>query len=773
MFGNFTEEARKVIVEAKEEMYELRHPYVGSEHLLLSILKNDNSIAKRLKEYDLDYQILKDELIKIIGVGSKASNWFLYTPLLKRVMENAIIDSKENNNGEVTVEHLFSSLLEEGEGVALRIMLGLNINIDELYNEFTIKFNSSSKTKKNKKLMLEEIGIDLTNKACNNELDPVIGREQEIKRVIEILCRRTKNNPILIGDAGVGKTAIIEGLSQLIVSGDVPISLKNKRIISLDMASTVAGTKYRGEFEEKINKILKELEDNNDVILFIDEIHTIVGAGGAEGAIDASNIFKPALSRGKIRCIGATTTSEFKKFIETDKALERRFQKVMIEAPDNKVLKEIMLKLKTIYEKFHFVSIDENILDVIINLSNKYIYDRNQPDKAIDILDEVCAKVSLRETKDVKEYKKLMKEIKFIIKSKNEAIVNNDFALASTFKEKENYFMNKINILEINLYKNNVKKVSLEDVANVVSSKTGILIHEILNDQTEVINSITNNIESSILGQTEAVNETINIAKRIKLGLKDEKKCYSVMFCGPTGVGKTELAKVFGNNLVGERNVIKLDMSEFKESHSISKILGAPPGYVGYSDNQNVLEEIRNKPYSVLIIDEIEKANDTIINLFYQILDEGQIKDATGKLIRFDNVTIVITSNVGFNDINIGFNKVGNEIVMSKLKENFSPAFINRIDNIVVFNRLDEKTIVKLIDKKILELKDKYNKKGIKLRLGKDVKKEIVDLSNFDEFGARKIMQIIKNKIENKIIESILNDKNDITIKTIRNETKV
>ncbi len=773
MFGNFTEEARKVIVESKEEMYELRHPYVGSEHLLLSILKNDNSVSKRLKDYNLDYQILKDELIKIIGIGSKPSNWFLYTPLLKRVMENAIIDSKENNNGEVTVEHLFSSLLEEGEGVALRIMLGLNINLDELYNEFTIKFTNSRKNKKNKKILLEEIGIDLTKKACNNELDPVIGREQEIKRVIEILCRRTKNNPLLIGDAGVGKTAIVEGLSQLINLGDVPLVLKNKRVISLDMASAVAGTKYRGEFEERVNKILKELELNNDIILFIDEIHTIVGAGGAEGAIDASNIFKPALSRGKIRCIGATTTAEYKKYIETDKALERRFQKVMIEVPTDEVLKEIMLRLKTIYEKFHFVSINEKIIDIIIKLSNKYIYDRNQPDKAIDILDEVCAKVNLRETKDVKEYKKLMKDIKLIVKKKNEAIIDNDFALASSYKEEENNLMNKINNLEINLYKNTVKEVTKEDVADVISAKTGILIHELLSDQPEIIKNISENIGSSILGQKKAVNEVINIAKRIKLGLKAESKCYSIMFCGPTGVGKTELAKVFGNNLVGHKNVIKLDMSEFRESHSISRILGAPPGYVGYSDNQNILEEIRNKPYSVLIIDEIEKANETIINLFYQILDEGQIKDATGKTIRFDNVVIVITSNIGFNDINIGFNKDAGETVMSKLKENFSTSFINRIDNIVKFNKLSEDTIVKLIDKKIIELKEKYSKRNIKIKISKEAKKEIVELTNYNEFGARKIDQIIKNKIEDKIIENILNNKCDVYIKTIKNESKV
>ncbi len=409
MFGNFTEEARIILTHAKKEMYELKHPYIGSEHLLLAILKEKNDISKKLLEYNLNYDKFKSEIIKVVGKGTKESEWFLYTPLLKRIIENAILDSKDNNSGNVTVEHLFSSMLEEGEGVAIRIMLGMNIDLEELYNEFSYKLVSKPRGKKNKKLLLEELGVDLTEKALKGELDPVIGRDKEIKRVLEILSRRTKNNPLLIGEAGVGKTAIVEELSKMISTGDVPMSLKNKRIISLDMATTVAGTKYRGEFEERIRKILKEIEENDDIILFIDEIHTLVGAGGAEGAIDASNIFKPALARGKLRCIGATTIDEYKKFIESDGALERRFQKVLVEIPDKKVVRDILMKLKGIYEKFHLVKISDEIIDLIIELSEKYIYDRNQPDKAIDLLDEVCAKVSLTESKEFKKYNSLNK----------------------------------------------------------------------------------------------------------------------------------------------------------------------------------------------------------------------------------------------------------------------------------------------------------------------------------------------------------------------------
>lgn len=427
MYNSFTEEARKILMSAKEEMKELKHPYVGSEHLLLAILKDKNDISNKLKEYELTYDRLRREIIDIVGLGSQDVDCFLYTPLLKRIMENAIYDSKENNNGNVTVAHLFSAMLEEGEGIAIRILIGMDIDLDDLYHEFAFKL--PIKKSKNKKLLVDELGIDLTKKAKEGNLDSVVGRDYEIKRVIEILSRRKKNNPILIGEAGVGKTAIVEELSRLISLGEVPNNLKNKRIVSLDMATTVAGTKYRGEFEERVNKILKELEENDDIILFIDEIHTLVGAGGAEGAIDASNIFKPALARNKMRCIGATTTMEYKKFISGDKALDRRFQKVDVKTPDTKTLKQILLKLRDTYSNYHKAIISDEIIDYIIELSDKYIKNRYEPDKSIDILDEVCAHVSLKENSKLKKYNNLTKELNEILKTKKNYLIKKDYKL--------------------------------------------------------------------------------------------------------------------------------------------------------------------------------------------------------------------------------------------------------------------------------------------------------------------------------------------------------
>lgn len=748
MFGQFTEEARKILVNAKKEMMELKHPYVGSEHLLLAILKSKNNVSNKLKNYNLDYDKFKNKVIEILGVGFKQSEWFLYTPLLKRIMENSMLDCKEKSS-EVSVESLFSNILEEGEGVAIRILLSLNVDLDKLYNEFSYKIYKPKK----KKLLLEELGTDLTNNIDN---DPVVGRDEEIKRIIEILSRKNKNNPLLIGEAGVGKTAIVEELSRMISLGDVPNNLKTKRIISLDMATLVAGTKYRGEFEERVRKILKEAEEDDNIILFIDEIHTLVGAGGTEGAIDASNIFKPALARNKLRCIGATTILEYKKFIENDKALERRFQKVNIDAPNKETVRQILFKLKPIYEKYHNVILSESIIDNIINLSDKYIFDHNQPDKSIDVLDDVCAKVSLKESNELKKYKKLNKQLQSIIKSKNDAVNSDDFKKASNLKEEEFTLMDQINNLELKLHHKN--EVTLEDVASVINSKTKIPVYEILSEND--INKINEELKN-IIGQDKAIKEVSRIAKKIKLGYKDNK-CYSFLFAGPSGVGKTELAKIFGKSLVGE-NVIRLDMSEFSEPHSVSKFVGAPPGYIGYSDNKTILEEIRNKPFSVLILDEIERANQTIINLLFQILDNGKIKDSKGVDVYFNNVIIIMTSNIGFDEINVGFNKNNDDL--TKLKEYFSIPFINRIDNIISFNRLSEDDIRKIIDLKIKQIIKKY--KNIKVKIDENVINDIVKLSNYYEFGARKIDKIVKDQLENIIIDKIIDNKKSVFIKTL------
>ena len=765
MYNSFTEEARKILMSAKEEMKKLKHPYVGSEHLLLSILKDDNEISSKLKEYDLTYDKFRVELIDIVGTGTKESSCFLYTPLLKRIMENAIYDSKENNNGNVTIAHLFSSMLEEGEGIAIRILIGMDIDLDDLYDEFAYKL--PVKKSKNKKLIIDELGVDLTKKAKEGLLDPVVGRDEEISRVIEILSRRKKNNPVLIGEAGVGKTAIVEEISRMIVNNEVPHFLKNKRIISLDMATTVAGTKYRGEFEERLNKILKELEDNDDIILFIDEIHTLVGAGGAEGAIDASNIFKPALARNKMRCIGATTTMEYKKFISSDKALDRRFQKVEIKEPNKKTVKQILLKLRDTYSNYHKTLISDEIIDYIIELSDKYIKNRYQPDKSIDILDEVSAHVSLKENKKLKKYNMLNKELNELIKNKKNYLIKKDYEKASFYKEQENKLMSKINKLELDLTKEKTNIVSREDVVKIVSRKSNVPIFELKDLNKNDIINFEKNLKNKIIGNEKNIGELISIYKKLKLGFKDDNMPYSMLFSGPSGVGKTELAKLFAKQI--SNSIIRIDMSEYSESHHVSKLIGSPAGYVGYDDNKNLLEKVKDNPFSVLILDELEKAHPSIINLFYQILDEGKLKDSKGEDIYFNNSIIIMTSNIGFNNNSIGFNnknKVNNE-----LKEVFSIPFINRIDNLLTFDYLTYDNIKEIVNNNIKKLKNKYSKKDISLKISSKVIEEIIEESNYKEFGARRIDKIIKNSLENIIINNILDDKQNINIKSIKKET--
>lgn len=747
MFGKFSEEAQRVLVDAQKEMSELKHPYIGSEHLLLAILKNNQDLVNKFKKYKITYKSFKEELINLVGIGDNTPDLLLYSTTLKTILENVIIESRETGD-EISVNELLLSLLNEGEGKAIRILLSLGVDINKLYSDISEK--RKIKQKKSKKLIVEELGVDLTKRAKNNELDPVIGRDIELNRVIEILSRRTKNNPLLIGEAGVGKTAIAEELARRIVSSNVPMPLKNKRIISVDMACTVAGTKYRGEFEERIKKMVKELEDNDDVIIFIDEIHTLVGAGGAEGAIDASNILKPALARGKLKLIGATTISEYKKFIEKDNALDRRFQKVFVEEPDKSNLKNILMNLKSIYEAYHGVKIEEKLIDKIIELSDRYIYDRCEPDKSIDILDEVCTKVSLKEAKEEKEIIKLSDCLTKIQKEKNNAIINQNYDKAYSLKEDEEELQSKINKLKLDyMRKEKVKKVKLKDIVEVVSSKTKIPINEISKDYITSINEIEKTLKENIIGQDEAINKLIDISKKIKLGIKDKNKSYSVLFCGSTGTGKTYLSKLFAENLVGKNNVIKLDMSEYSESISINKIIGSPAGYVGYDDNKNILEEIRNKPYSVLILDEIEKAHKSVLNFFLNILDEGNCKDSSGKTVRFDNVLIIMTSNAYVSKSLMGFNK---KTTNNSLEDFFSKEFINRIDEIVPFNKFTEEDINKIIIKEANKCYKKYNSENI---ISLDMINRIIKESNYEEYGVRKLCKAVRKEIENQIVCNI------------------
>ena len=763
MFSKFSEDAQKVLMNSKKEMQELKHPYVGSEHLFLSLLKVDNDSSKKLNELGITYDKFKDKLIELVGIGKEDNSWFLYTPLLKRVMETALLISKESSLNEVTTEHLLFAILEEGEGVAVRVLNKLDIDINELQDYFSTRLSSKKKNGK-KKLMIEEFGIDLTKKALSNELDPVIGRENELKRMMEILCRRGKNNPLLIGDAGVGKTALVEELARLIVTDKVPEKLKNKRIISVSIASLVSGTKYRGEFEERVTKMLKELEASNDILLFIDEIHTLMGAGGAEGAIDAANIFKPALARGKIRLIGATTTEEYKQTIEKDRAMDRRFQPVYIYEPDDVQVYDILLKLRPIYESYHGVKIGDDELKLIIELSNRYIYERKQPDKAIDILDEVCSKVSLMGHKDNAKLDLYKDELSKIKEAKKEYLMKQDFENATLVKKQEKELLTKINTLE--LKKGNKKFLQViqnNDIALVISAKTKIPVYEINGTSSKYIKDLEKSLRREIIGQDEAIFELIKATKRMKFGYKDSNKPYSYLFAGPTGVGKTKLALEYANYLFGKDKLIRFDMSEYRDSTSITKIIGSAPGYVGYDDGKNKLEEIRKNPHAVILLDEIEKAHPSVLNLFLQILDEGKITDSKGNIIHFNHHIIIMTSNVGFNKDSVGFvEEVSRDD--SKLKEVLSLELLNRIQKVIYFRKLNIKDMKLIMKNKLDFVKKKFKETDIKVHISDSIVEEMINLTRYLEFGARKVDQVIEDKIDDYVIDNILDGKTEIYV---------
>lgn len=765
MFSRFSEEAQKVLLNAKKEMQELKHPYVGTEHLMLSLISIQKDISKKMAEYGVTYQKFKDKLIEIVGVGNEDNPWFLYTPLLKRVLEAAILISKESGNGEVGCEQLLFSILEEGEGIAVRILEKMNVEVEELQEVFSLKLTTKKKGNK-KKLLVEEYGVDLTKKALNHEIDPVIGRDEELLRVMEILSRRTKNNPLLIGDAGVGKTAIVEALAQLIATNQVPEKLENKRIISVSIATLVAGTKYRGEFEERVTKMLKEIENDDTIILFIDEIHTLMGAGGAEGAIDAANIFKPALARGKLQLIGATTIDEYKQSIEKDKAIERRFQVVMVEEPTSDQVYDILLKLRPLYEKFHHVKITDDCLRFIIQLTDKYMHDRRQPDKAIDVLDEVCAKVSLVSDKDSKTLHQYQEKLIELVDKKNKYILQEDFEKAGALKTAEKELSSSINTIELKRMKTkNIRRVKLEDIANIVSIKAKVPVYELHSANLKLLRKLERELKQTIYGQDQAIMQLVNFTKKMQLGYNQSHRPTSFLFVGSTGVGKTMLAKEYSRLLFGEDQLIRLDMSEYKEASSITKIIGSSPGYVGYDDGKNKLEEIKNKPHAVILVDEIEKAHPSVLNLFLQILDEGRITDAKGNTVHLEHNIIIMTSNIGFSSHELGFVPVST--VESKLQDFLSLELLNRIDQIIQFKRLSHDAISQVVTKKMKELKEKFKNRGVKIQFADSLVEEIIRSCDYEKFGARRVNKLIEEKVDNYIIDQILSGVNHIKVEEI------
>ena len=686
MFSVFDEEVQKILLNSKKEMQKLKHPYVGSEHLILSILKYDNTISNKLNKLGVDYNSFKNKVIDLIGYGTETNNWFLYTPLLKRVLESSILDSRDNNINVITIDHLFLSLLEEGEGIAIRILISMNINIDSLYSDFYNKVQGKKKAK-DKKLKILDYGTNLIVQAKKGLIDPVIGREKELNRLIEILSRRRKNNPILLGDAGVGKSALVEELARKISLNEVPFSLQNKKIISVSMSSLVSGTKYRGEFEERVNKIVRELEQNNDIIMFIDEIHTLVGAGGAEGAIDASNILKPALARGNIQIIGATTTEEYKKYIESDRALSRRFQTIMLEEPSPEKTLEIIKSLSPIYTKYHHVKIDDTLLEYIVDVTNRYIKDRKQPDKAIDILDEVCARVALNKNNYEEKVLRLSRQKNEIFLRKKELIKENDFKGAISLRQNEKSVETKLNNLKLKIKNHTYNiRITKEDIDMVVEDKSKVKLF-LDCDKSIKIKELKGILTKEIIGQENAINKIIKGTKTILYNYKTRCKPLSFLFIGSTGTGKTYLAKKYSDYFLGKNNYIKLDMSEYKDVASINKLIGSPAGYIGYNDKNSLFEKVKDKPFSVIILDEIEKAHPAVLNLFLQILDDGIIKDSSGRNIYFDNTIIIMTSNVLSHNEKVGFVE-NNDILLEKLKSIFPLEFLNRIDNIIRFNKL-------------------------------------------------------------------------------------
>lgn len=779
MFGRFTERAQKVLALAQEEASRLGHSGVGTEHILLGLVREGEGIAaKALVSLGLSSDKIQKEVEKIIGRGQGQTGGMAYTPRAKKVIELSIDEARKLGHNYVGTEHILLGLIREGEGVAARVLSNLGVSLNKARQQVLqllggdVNDNNQESPQSANTPTLDSLARDLTHMARDGKLDPVIGRAKEIERVIQVLSRRTKNNPVLIGEPGVGKTAIAEGLAQRIVENEIPETLRNKRVMVLDMGTVVAGTKYRGEFEDRLKKIMDEIRQAGNIILFIDELHTLIGAGGAEGAIDASNILKPALARGELQCIGATTLDEYRKHIEKDAALERRFQPITVDQPNVEDAIQILHGLRDRYEAHHRVKISDEALEAAVRLSDRYITDRFLPDKAIDLIDEAASRVRLRthtQPPNLKEMEEKLEEVRF---EKESAVQGQEFEKAASLRDKEQKLREELESRKLEWQQNQVKKdtiVTADDIADIVAMWTGIPVRKLAQEESERLMNMEEILHQRVIGQEEAVKAVARAVRRARAGLKDPKRPIgSFIFLGPTGVGKTELARALAEAMFGDENaMIRIDMSEYMERHTTSRLVGAPPGYVGYEEGGQLTEAVRRKPYSVVLLDEIEKAHPEVFNVLLQLLDDGRLTDAKGRTVDFRNTIVIMTSNVGAQTIKkggaLGFtaSKEADYIdmkdrVMDELKRQFRPEFLNRIDETIVFHPLAEEHIKEIVDLMAEDLRKRLREQDIDFVLS-DEAKAFLAKEGFDPtYGARPLKRAIQRHIEDNLSEALL-----------------
>ncbi|MEE8598207.1 MAG: ATP-dependent Clp protease ATP-binding subunit [Dehalococcoidales bacterium] len=784
-FEKFSERARRVLTLAQEEAQHFNHNYIGTEHILLGLVREDEGVAaKVLTNMGVGLNRVRSAVEFIIGRGEKPSSGQVgLTPRAKRVIELAIDEARRLDHNYIGTEHLLLGLLSEGEGVAAHVLDSFGITLEQTRNE-TAHFLSQGAPKSkltrtaSRTPALDQLGIDLTAAARAGKLDPVIGRAKEISRIIQILSRRTKNNPALIGEPGVGKTAIVEGLAHRIVAGDVPETLEGKRIITLDMGAVVAGTKYRGEFEERLKKIVDEIKVAGNCVLFVDEFHTIVGAGAAEGAIDAASILKPSLARGELQCIGATTLDDYRKYVERDAALERRFQPVLVEEPSTEETLEILHGIKERYEEHHHLQISDEALNAAATLAARYIPDRFLPDKAIDLIDEASSRVRIRHRTVPFTLKEAKQVEDSVHKDKEAALATEQYDYAAELRQREVQIQEKINKLEEEWQTEQGQEtpvVSAEDIAEVVSMWTGIPVVQLASDEMKRLLNMEEVIHKRIIGQDEAINTISKAIRRARAGIKDPRHPIgNFIFLGPTGVGKTELVRALAEFMFGSEDaLIRLDMSEFIEKHTVARLVGAPPGYVGYEEGGQLTEAVRRKSYCTILLDEIEKAHPDVFNILLQIFDDGHLTDAKGRRVDFRNSIIIMTSNIGAELIRkgttIGFTSRSDEAktqqltydkmkekLLGELKKTFRPEFLNRVDGVVVFHALTKEHIRKIVDLMLAKVAQQLVEKGIKLEVTEAARDFLGDKGYDEVFGARPLRRVIQDMVEDKLSESLL-----------------